>query len=123
MDISIRLSSLAFPAYAVLLLLGTVLPINPSGSALNENYFLQIRWDYLLHGAVYFPLPLLLSQGARRLTAAVFLSLAIAAVFELLQLPLSYRTFNINDLAANCLGILAGVPIAALLRRRENQQK
>ena len=47
--------------YLLILLLGTVLPLNSvSSSTLNYNYTLHIRWDYLLHALVYIPLPVLL---------------------------------------------------------------
>jgi hypothetical protein len=54
-------------SYLLLLLLGTVLPINTKDSpSLNDNYTLTIRWDYWLHALVYIPVPVLLGLSMRR---------------------------------------------------------
>ena len=50
-----NVKSILFTYIAVLILLA-VLPINGTNSILNNNYLLNIRWDYLLHALVYIPL-------------------------------------------------------------------
>jgi len=51
-------------AYLLALLAGTVIPLS-TGVALNDNYTMSIRWDYLLHALVYLPLPFLLALSLR----------------------------------------------------------
>ena len=108
--------------YVMALVLITVLPTNGVDSVtLSGSYTLSIRRDYLLHTLVYIPLPVLMSFSLqkrseqstmiskRKLLVQFFLlSLIMAAAFELFQLLLYYRTFNINDLAGNVSGVLLG---------------
>jgi len=119
-----------FWLYLMALVLITVIPTNGVNSViLSGSYTLSIRRDYLLHTLVYIPLPLLMifsQQGRseqpairskRKLMVQVFLfSLIIAAAFELFQLLLYYRTFNINDLAGNVTGVLMGFMLVLLLK-------
>ena len=82
---------------------------------LNNNYLLNIRWDYLAHALVYIPLvPMVMitlngwkvkMQGR---VSIVILSLVFAFSLEGIQYFLSYRAFNINDLAANGVGVGLG---------------
>ena len=110
-------------AYLLFLLLGSVLPINSGSSVLSDSYTLHIRWDYLLHALVYIPLPVLLgfyltgksgkqpvpgSGKAGFWIRAVLYSILISALFELMQMVLPYRAFNINDLVANGVGAVLG---------------
>lgn len=125
-------------AYLLLLVAGTVIPLNTS-TALNDNYTMSIRWDYLLHALVYLPLPLLLALGIRKgsgehivkpgpreleplKTGAVqywiriiIYSLLITVLLECLQLVIPYRAFNINDLLANGVGAVLGFLLLAVL--------
>ena len=118
--------------YLLILLLGSVLPINSGSSALNDNYTLHIRWDYLLHALVYMPLPALLVLGmpvrlSRQIDLKsgkmclimliIFLSVIIPVLFELVQKILPFRTFNINDLMANMAGVILGITVTLIFRR------
>ena len=119
--------------YLLFLFLGTVLPINSGSSALNDHYTLHIRWDYLLHALVYMPLPVLLGLAFRKKSPeqpeqsfsksrfwiqVVLVSLFVTALFELLQMILPYRAFNINDLLANGVGVIMGLGFAVAFRKR-----
>ncbi len=113
--------------YLLVLFAGTVVPLftGEDGRSLNDTYTLQIRRDYWLHALVYIPLPILLglyfrkrSQvlknehrfSNRRLWIRIIgLSLFITVFFESLQLILPYRSFNINDMAANGIGATIGM--------------
>lgn len=105
-------------AYSVLILLLVTLPINGEDQVLgqlNDNYVLQIRYDYISHTLLFIPWTMLVwwswnlrlksSNGRMAWFAA---SLGFAAFCEYIQLPLTYRTFNVNDLMANLLGVLLG---------------
>ena len=126
--------------YLTALLLATLLPLNAQDSALNNNYTLSVRWDYLLHALVYIPLPALAFATVRIRTnsrshqfannsrqfeinadsrstnkliikdklAVILISLTIATGLELLQMLVPYRSFNINDLLANGVGVMLG---------------
>ena len=98
----------------------------PVGSAtqdiLMNNYTLSIRWDYLVHLAIYLPLPSLLFLGlkpvkSRGLIGIVLLILLIPALLEFAQMPLPYRFFNINDLLANEIGVFLGIGFWGLVKR------
>ena len=122
----------------MLLVAGTVIPLNTS-TALNDNYTMSIRWDYLLHALVYLPLPLLLALGIRKGSGSalvqpgphesepsktgnnrfwiriIIYSLLITVLLECLQLVIPYRAFNINDLLANGVGTVLGFLLLVVL--------
>jgi len=104
--------------YLVAMLLLVVLPINsPEKSTLNDNYTFGIRWDYLLHAIVYIPLPVLLALNKKiNFWIGLLLALILASGFEFMQMALSYRAFNINDLVANLIGVGLGVFLLLILR-------
>jgi glycopeptide antibiotics resistance protein len=103
-------------AYSLLLVLLAILPINSGDSALNNNYILSLRLDYLVHFAVFIPWVVLVwwatgvSFRSEPLKAFGWIAAGIMlAVFtEAVQYLLSYRSFNINDLVANIIGIVLG---------------
>ena len=96
----------------VVLLLASILPINSSGTVLNSNYSLNIRLDYVCHALIYLPLPRLLfssiSKKIKSVAKIILIALAIAMGLEVVQMLLPYRAFNINDLAANVIGVFIG---------------
>lgn len=103
-----------FQQYLIFLVLLSVLPVNNSGAAINHVYLTQIRLDYILHCLVYIPLALLLKLSFGQLKRLTFLSRIIllilfAVITEGVQYMLPYRSFNINDLIANCMGVIAGL--------------
>jgi len=107
--------------YIIILILLAVLPINGTNSMLNNNYLLNIRWDYLAHALVYIPLvPLILFSSenehnngsvTKNRIMVYTLSLLFAFVLEGVQFFLSYRAFNINDMVANGIGVSLGLLI------------
>ena len=110
-----------FWSYLAALLVFTIIP-SQTGPArsLNHHYLLMIRWDYLLHAIAYLPLPALIyfsyGNGFKTISRlnrqawviGLTLAFSIAAGFELLQLVIPYRSFNINDLTGNVGGVIAG---------------
>ena len=109
-----------------------MLPINGTLAALNNNYLLNIRWDYLLHAVAYLPLPVLmwlyLEKGSfmsdqsmgntgRFLLWIVLFPLFVASLFEAMQLIIPYRSFNINDMVASCMGVIIGLVLLPVLKR------
>jgi len=92
------------------LVLLSVLPVNGSDSSLNNNYFLSIRWDYLVHAMVYLPVPVLMGLAWKSMPMwQVFVfSLALGAGLELMQYLTPWRAFNLNDLLGNVVGVVLG---------------
>ena len=113
--------------YLLILLIGTVLPINSVlTTPLDDIYTLQIRGDYLLHALVYIPLPVLLGLYFKKRTREeirqqtnniqfwirlVLFTLPVTVLIELVQLVIPYRAFNINDMMANGVGAILGLMV------------
>jgi len=100
--------------YLFILLVGSVIPVNSVSTVLGDNYTLHIRWDYLLHALVYMPLPVLMALNYKR---GALISFGFAALFELLQMIIPYRAFNINDLVANGVGVVLGLVVLVIFRK------
>jgi len=105
--------------YILLMIVLALLPINGKNASMNHTYVLDLRLDYLVHGLVFIPLITLACMafpGYRRGKRfwqgflLVCACMVIAAFCEIIQYPLTYRTFNVNDLAANITGVLTGLP-------------
>ena len=64
MLLNLKIRFLAY-GYLTLLLIGSLIPLTPVSYTLNDNYTLNIRWDYLLHALVYLALPWMLCQTGR----------------------------------------------------------
>jgi VanZ family protein len=102
--------------YPALILLLAVLPINGPDARLNHVYILHIRLDYLAHFAIFVPWMVMIwyFRGVRfndtpwQALAWIAAGTAIAVLSELIQYFLPYRSFNINDMAANLIGVALG---------------
>lgn len=119
--------------YTLAILLLVTLPINGEDQLLghlNDNYVLRIRLDYLFHALLFMPWVFLGAYGWElnsRSRLFFWLSLigalSFAVLCEYVQLWLPYRTFNINDLVSNCLGVILGYlfaqPLLLIIVRQE----
>ncbi len=97
-----------FYFYLLGLFLLSILPINGTGSSLNNNYLLTIRLDYFAHFAVLIPYFFVLNKefkGFWKLVKSLMIALVVASLLEIVQFFLSYRTYNVNDLVSNWFGI------------------
>ncbi len=123
--------------YITILILLAILPINGMNSMLNNNYLLNIRWDYLLHALVYIPLvPLIIIAQIKtgrnvkpyspeisgsisfQTLNIILISLIFAFSLEGVQYFLPYSTFNINDLVANGEGVIIGLITYTILKKK-----
>ncbi len=96
--------------YLLIILLLVVLPLNNSESFLNNTYIVKIRLDYLGHVILFLPFVFLLRLASRvKFGIACLLGIGYALFTESLQFYLPYRSFNINDMIANALGVLMGL--------------
>ena len=114
------------------------LALIPAPSAIDTKLDIgriEIRFDYLYHIIAFatgtllavlysvrnypYPQPPALS-AARRIRIIIFLSLILiyAILHEYLQKLIPYRSFNINDIISNLLGVAIGVIITLLIRRK-----
>ena len=105
-------SKKVFYLYLIALILLSILPINGANSSLNNNYVLSIRLDYLAHFIVLLPYFLLINKEVKTsqgVLLQILLALLFASFLETVQYILPYRTFNINDLIANWIGIALSI--------------
>ena len=103
-------SSLArklFWLYSLVIVLLVTLPINSAGE-LNNITILHFRGDYFLHALLFVPWAIFYPAMRSGLLIWLLLGLIFAAACESVQYLLPYRAFNVNDLAANILGIASG---------------
>ena len=112
------MTHLLFRIYLISLFLLAILPINGVSSPLNNTYVVHLRLDYLAHGIVFVPWMAIASRGVKfknpegwvwRFLVLLLAGIVYAALCELVQLPLAYRTFNVNDMIGNVAGVVAGV--------------
>ncbi len=101
-------------SYLAVLLLVHILPINGKESVLNNNYILSIRLDYLGHAIMFGVLTILgliyVKKKRKSISYSViafslFTLLLVAVSMEGLQYVISWRSFNVNDLVANGVGV------------------
>jgi len=113
-----------FFLYLVLLLLLHLLPINGKESALNNNYTIGIRWDYIGHflafGFLSFVGNVFSATKKYSILTTNLLLLLLAASLEGLQYILPYRAFNLNDLLANGIGIGLGGVVFVFIKTRKS---
>lgn len=121
-------SNILFGVYSLLIILLVTLPINGEDQFLghlNDIYVVRIRLDYLSHFVLFVPWVFLAfgafgltryKMGFRMVTITGMLLFGLAS--EAIQYFLPYRTFNINDLVANVIGIHLGILISRLIYRK-----
>ncbi len=107
------------PWYFVVLALLMWAPLNGLGVPLN-NFVFGIRLDHLLHASVYLCCSwFLMDCKALRKGWHVWLAAClVAAITESVQYLLPYRGFDINDFAANIIGVSLGWLLVRLWHRR-----
>lgn len=106
-----------FWSYLIFLIVLALLPLNGASSvALNHVYIIRIRLDYLIHSVLFIPWVFLYIHAFRpvkwhQILLMICLGLLAAFTAEWVQYFLTYRTYNINDLLSNFLGVLLGAII------------
>lgn len=92
-----------------------------------DNFVFGIRLDHLIHASIFIPCTLYLmdfgpqpTTGRRRIGVSVWIvAILIGITTETVQYLLPYRGFDINDLAANFLGVTIGWLALRLASRRK----
>lgn len=111
--------------YSFGIILLVTLPINGDGqvfSHLNDVYIVRVRLDYISHFILFMPWTcltiMLFAKKRAGLNTVILLRILLFAIFsEVVQYSLPYRTFNINDLASNLMGVLLGLLLAECIKR------
>lgn len=108
------------PWYFVLLAILMWAPLNGIGIPLN-NYIFGLRADHLLHASVFIPCTLFLMDIIGPRWLVWLMAVGIGLLAECVQWLLPWRGFDINDMAANAIGVTLGWLVvrsaASLLRR------
>jgi len=116
--------------WLVLLLLANVLPISSSlqnQSQESSEITFNIRIDFIFHFVGFMILPIASGLkhlfknkvfSANKADLSILFSLSAAILFELFQLIISYRTFNIKDMLMNIAGVSAGYLLMFLVIRK-----
>ena len=112
--------------YTLLILLLAVLPLNSTSLILNNTYVISIRLDYLVHFAVYIPWMFLVwvaykvnfRSNFKKAFLWILIGLLFACVSEGIQYFLTYRSFNINDMLGNSIGVVLGSAFFAFPTRK-----
>ncbi len=105
---------LVFGCYLFFLFLAAVIPINDlSSTHIDDIFVIDIRLDYLLHSGVFIPWAYLYLQIFNSFRKKSYLLMFATGVLmstftEGIQYFLTYRSYNINDLMANYLGVIIG---------------
>ena len=93
-------------------------PLNGLGVPL-DNFVLGIRADHLVHASVYLPVAFFLAALCHfRAWPTLLLAVAMGICTECGQYLLPFRSFDINDMIANFLGVLLGWSITRVFDNR-----
>ena len=102
--------------YFLFIITAAILPTKAETSGLDSSFIFSLRLDYLIHLILFIPFMALIhytfkiSFRTKIQTALIWIliSLTFSWFTEAIQLLVPYRSFNINDLVANSLGVLLG---------------
>ncbi len=108
-------SKFIFFSYIFALLVLSVIPFSKSKHIHLPMLKMEFRADYLIHFFLYLPFARLFHMAyTKRLNIKILSGILFAFITEFIQYYLPYRTFNINDLLANILGVFAGLVVFIL---------
>ncbi len=111
-----------FGVYVIAILLLSILPLN-SGGSLNSINIVTFRGDYFFHALIFIPWMIFHPVSALKIHFYLLIGLLFATSAEAIQYALPYRTFNINDMIANAIGILLGALIIFIFTYLTRLQK
>ena len=96
-----------FSIYVLLIIIFTVIPIGNSHQ-LENTFIINFRLDYILHALEFIPWAFFCMMMRRDTWLWFALGILFAIGTEVLQCAIPYRSFNINDMIANIIGIGIG---------------
>lgn len=104
-----------FYTYLLAIIALIALPLNTS-SELNNITIFQLRGDYFFRILLFLPWMFFRKVFHIRLLVWLLLGLFFASATEGLQYLLPWRAFNVNDMAANGMGVLIGFGLVGGIR-------
>ncbi len=115
-----------FIIYLFIIILLIILPINGKESRINHIYVLKMRLDHIFHAMLFAPWmffyeqvkPLHIFKNLNVLKW-LFTGIVFCIFAECLQYVIPYRAFNINDMLANCIGVMLGLAAFVLTRSKK----
>jgi len=96
-----------FSIYVLLIIIFNVIPIGNSHQ-LENTFIINFRLDYILHALEFIPWAFFCMMLSRNTWLCFALGILFAVGAEVLQCAIPYRSFNINDMIANMIGIGMG---------------
>jgi len=96
-----------FSIYVLLIIILTVIPIGNS-LHLENTYIIDLRLDHILHAAMFIPWAFFCIKLKKYLPVWFFWGIMFSVFCEGFQYMLPYRSFNINDMLANMIGVVVG---------------
>ena len=96
-----------FLIYVLLIIIFTVIPIGHSHQ-LENKFIINFRLDHILHALEFIPWAFFCMMLGRNTWFCFALGILFAVGTEVLQCAIPYRSFNINDMIANIIGIGIG---------------
>ncbi len=119
-----------FWIWLIILIIINIIPTGGSLDYISKSSSDQvqlIRTDYLIHFLGFFLLPIFFLLGevyekqkySRKYSLIAFMvAICTALGAELIQLLITYRTYNPKDLLFNLLGLLTGYILTAVVAKR-----
>ena len=123
MDRSQKSLHTIFIIYFILLLLFAVAPINGDSHSLNDIFILKLRSDYFFHALQFVPWIFFGIKTEKKFLYWLLFGLIIASATEGIQFFLPYRSFNVNDLMANLIGVIGGLFSLIFVFKRNLSEK
>ena len=108
-----------FLAYVVLIFVLSVMYIGDS-AVLNNTFIISFRTDHVLHALAFVPWAFFCVKLNKKLLPWFAFGMLYAVCAEGVQYLIPYRSFNINDMLANVLGVVTGFCIFVPLRKIVN---
>ena len=110
-----------FLAYVILIFILSVMYIGDSG-VLDSTFIVSFRADHILHALVFVPWAFFCVKLNKNLLPWFALGMLYAVSTEGVQYLIPYRSFNISDMLANIVGVVAGFCIFVPLKKTVNRE-
>lgn len=116
MSLNLRFFKTLSWIYLSAVLLVSILPLNSTSISMSGSSLLSFKNEHTLHAFAFLPTIFLyncllyskMKSNLHKKLYSVTLAILFAFITEYIQHFLSYRSFSINDLAANFIGVFMG---------------
>ncbi len=114
-----KLIKILFYLYVLLVIISVFWSVNTTGGerSLNKIYVLNLRADYLLHILAFLPWAFFGYLMNKNFWWWLLAGILFASLSESMHYFLDYRTYNINDLISNLIGIVLGAVIILFIKK------